>query len=292
MQMAKKHLGKGLRALIREPVHEEALAESTFSEIALDKIVRNPYQPREKMPADGIEALSRSIKEQGVLQPIVVQPSDEGYELVAGERRWTAARQAGLEKIPARIIQRRKPVELLEIALVENLQREDLNPLDIANGYHRLSVEFGLTHQDIADKVGTDRSTVTNMLRILNLPLEIRDCIRSGEISMGHARALLSLETVEEQLDALERIRQGGLSVRATEALGGEKRKKTKSAVSARDSNANSEFKAVEERLRMVFGTKIQIQKKKNEGVIQIHFYSDAEFERLLEMLEGGGEGQ
>ena len=282
--MVKKHLGKGLRALIPEPLQNELASESTFSEIPINRIVRNPLQPREKLSPEGIESLRRSIEEQGVLQPIVVRPAQAGYELIAGERRWTAAKQAGLSKIPARIIQNKTPVELLEISLVENLQREDLNPIDLARGYNRLANEFELTHQDIARRVGSERSTVTNLLRLLHLPEEIQQCIRQGEISMGHARALLSLPTKEEQLAALREIIKGRLSVRQTETL--RPRKKSKGKASKADEELSPELKSVEDQIRLLFGTKVQIRRKKKEGFIQIFFYSDAEFERVFELLQ------
>ena len=282
--MVKKHLGKGLRALIPEPLQNELASESTFSEIQINRIVRNPLQPREKLSPEGIESLRRSIEEQGVLQPIVVRPAQAGYELIAGERRWTAAKQAGLSKIPARIIQNKTPAELLEISLVENLQREDLNPIDLARGYNRLANEFELTHQDIARRVGSERSTVTNLLRLLHLPEEIQQCIRQGEISMGHARALLSLPTKEEQLAALREIMKGRLSVRQTETL--RPRKKSKGKASKADEELSPELKSVEDQIRLLFGTKVQIRRKKKEGFIQIFFYSDAEFERVFELLQ------
>lgn len=282
--MAKKHLGKGLRALIPEPLQHELTSESSFSEIPINRIVRNPLQPREKFSPEGIESLRRSIEEQGVLQPIVVRTAQTGYELIAGERRWTAAKQAGLSKIPARIIQNKKPVELLEISLVENLQREDLNPIDLALGYNKLANVFKLTHQDIARRVGSERSTVTNLLRLLNLPKEIQQSIREGEISMGHARALLSLPTKEEQLAALREIKKGQLSVRQAETL--RPGKKTKAKAVKNGDKLSPELKSIEDQIRQLFGTKVQIRRKKKEGFIQIFFYSDAEFERIFELLQ------
>lgn len=282
--MVKKHLGKGLRALIPEPLQNELTSESTFSEIPVNRIVRNPLQPREKLSPEGIESLRRSIEEQGVLQPIVVRPAQAGYELIAGERRWTAAKRAGLSKIPARIVQNKKPVELLEISLVENLQREDLNPIDLAHGYNKLANEFKLTHQDIARRVGSERSTVTNLLRLLNLPKEIQQSIQEGEISMGHARALLSLPTKEEQLAAHREIKKGHLSVRQAETL--HPRKKSKGKTVKNEEELSPELKSIEDQIRLLFGTKVQIKRKKKEGFFQIFFYSDAEFERVFELLQ------
>lgn len=282
--MVMKHLGKGLRALIPEPLLDESSVDASFKEIAIDRIDRNPLQPREQISPEGISALRQSIQEQGVLQPILVRKVGERYELIAGERRWTAAKDAGLSMIPARIIQAKTDTEILEISLVENLQREDLNPMDIAQGYQRLVKEFGLTHQDVARVVGTDRSTVTNLVRLLQLPEEIQMSIRKGEITMGHARAILSLSTPQEQITTLEKIINLGLSVRQVEALSRKDKPKTSKTLSPQ--KHDHVLLDIEDRLRKIFGTKIRIQKKNEQGIITIHFFSDDELNRVLELLE------
>lgn len=282
--MVMKHLGKGLRALIPEPLVDESSVDASFKEIAIDQIDRNPLQPRDQISPEGLSALRQSIQEQGVLQPILVRKVGERYELIAGERRWTAAKDAGLSMIPARIIQTKTDTEILEISLVENLQREDLNPMDVAQGYQRLVKEFGLTHQDVARVVGTDRSTVTNLVRLLQLPEEIQAIIRKGEITMGHARALLALPTPKEQVAILKKIINLGLSVRQVEALS--RKEKPKNSKTSSAQKHEPVLLDIEDRLRKIFGTKIRIQKKNEQGGITIHFFSDDEFNRILELLE------
>ena len=218
--MQKQALGKGLGALIPDlsGLDDKERKALGISEIELDKIIPNEYQPRKVFDDEKLKELAASIKEQGVIQPIIVHRAGTGYQLIAGERRWRASRLAGLKTIPALVKEATKR-ELLEMALIENIQREDLNPLEAAEAYKRLQDEFKLTQEDLAKRVGKERSTVTNFLRLLNLPREVKQELATGALSMGHAKALLSLERVRDQLQAAAAIVKNGLSVREAEAL-------------------------------------------------------------------------
>ena len=205
-------LGRGLDALLSAmPERDETLLE-----LPIDRIAPNPLQPRKSFDAAALDGLARSVKSSGVIQPVVVRRAGDGYQLVAGERRWRAAGLAGLERIPA-IVREATDVESLELALVENLLREDLNPLEEADAYQRLIAEFGWTQEELGDRVGRDRSSVANTLRLLKLPAVIQDDLRAGRLTMGHARALLALSTPAEQLRLREEILAHSWSVRATE---------------------------------------------------------------------------
>ena len=211
----KKALGKGIKAFI--PEEFGILKDETFADVDIDLVRPNPDQPRLNFRDEAIEELAASIREAGVLQPIVVVPEAGFYKIIIGERRFRAARKAGLKKIPVLI--RRIPRESqLEVSLIENLQREGLNPMEIATAYHRLMDELGYTQQDVAEKVGKDRASVTNTLRLLKLPAEIQEHLREGRLSMGHAKAILSLEDERGQIDLARRIISRGLSVREAEA--------------------------------------------------------------------------
>ncbi|HEX9020016.1 MAG TPA: ParB/RepB/Spo0J family partition protein [Nitrospirota bacterium] len=281
--MQKQALGKGLGALIPDlsTLGDKEKKAFGISEIALEKIIPNEYQPRKHFDDEKLKELAASIEEQGVIQPVIVhKASDGGYQLIAGERRWRAARLAGLKTIPALVKDVTKR-ELLEMALIENIQREDLNPLEAAEAYKRLQDEFNITQEDLARRVGKERSTVTNFLRILGLPREVKQDIATGALSMGHAKALLSLERVRDQLRAAAVMVKRGLSVREAEALAA----RLKNPPKEKRPRQSHELKAVEERLRKSLGTKVSIVSRVKGGRIMIEYYSTEDLDRILEKI-------
>jgi ParB family transcriptional regulator, chromosome partitioning protein len=272
-------LGRGLSALI--PDAPASPAQERSLDVDIDLLRPNKFQPRTQMDDGRIEELARSIRSNGVIQPIVVRKSESGYEIVAGERRWRASQRAGLLKVP--VVVRDIPDErLLAAALIENIQREDLNPIEEAHAYRRLSDEFGLTQEQIAESVGKDRSSVANYVRLLRLPPEVRDHVGGGTLSMGHARALLSLPDAESQLRAGREIVQKGLSVRDTEAL--VKRAVTPAAEKP-EVPKDVHTRAAEDRLRFALGTRVRIARKGKGGRIEIDFSDENELQRIYEQL-------
>ncbi len=280
--MQKMALGKGLGALIPDlsALDETERKSLGIMEVELDKIVPNEYQPRKVFDETKLRELATSIKEQGVIQPIIVHRAGSGFQLIAGERRWRASRLAGLKTIPALVKEATKR-EFLEMALIENIQREDLNPLEAAEAYKRLQDEFKLTQDDLAKRVGKERSTVTNFLRLLGLPKEVKQELISGALSMGHAKALLSLERVREQIQAAALIVKKGLSVREAETLA----QALKSPPKEKKTRLSHELKSVEEKLRKALGTKVSIASKAKGGRIVIEYYSVEELDRILEKI-------
>jgi ParB family transcriptional regulator, chromosome partitioning protein len=280
--MQKQALGKGLGALIPDmsALDDNEKKALGIIELALDKIIPNEYQPRKVFNDDKLQELAASIKEQGVIQPIIVHRAGSGFQLIAGERRWRASRLAGLKTIPALVKEATKR-EFLEMALIENIQREDLNPLEAAEAYKRLQEEFKLTQEDLAKRVGKERSTVTNFLRLLGLPKEVKHDLATGALSMGHAKALLSLERVRDQLQAAAMIVKKGLSVRESEALAS----RLKNPPQEKKARQHQELKAVEEKLRKSLGTKVSITSKSKGGRIVIEYYSPEELDRILEKI-------
>jgi len=280
--MQKQALGKGLGALIPDlsALDDKARKALGIHEVELDKIVPNEYQPRKTFQNESLKELAASIKEHGVIQPVIVHRIGTNYGLIAGERRWRASRLAGLKTIPALVkeVTRR---ELIEQALIENIQREDLNPLEAAEAYKRLQDEFKLTQEDLAKRVGKERSTVTNFLRILGLPKELKQSLATGALSMGHAKALLSLERVRDQIQAASAIVKKGLSVREAEALAS----RLKNPAKEKKARQSHELKTVEEKLKKALGTKVSIVAKANGGRIVIEYYSAEELDRLLEKI-------
>jgi ParB family chromosome partitioning protein len=280
--MQKQALGKGLGALIPDlsALDDKEKKALGIIEIELDKIVPNEYQPRKVFNDEKLRELAASIKEQGVIQPVIVHRAGAGYQLIAGERRWRASRLAGLKTIPALVKEATKR-ELLEMALIENIQREDLNPLEAAEAYKRLLDEFKLTQEDLAKRVGKERSTVTNFLRILGLPKEIKQELATGALTMGHAKALLSLERVRDQMQAALMIVKKGLSVREAEALAS----RLKNPPKEKKARLSHELKSIEEKLRKALGTKVIITTKSKGGRIVVEYYSAEELERILEKI-------
>ncbi|HTP04331.1 MAG TPA: ParB/RepB/Spo0J family partition protein [Nitrospirota bacterium] len=280
--MQKQALGKGLGALIPDlsALDDKEKKALGINEIEIDKIVPNEYQPRKVFNDEKMKELAASIKEQGVIQPVIVHRTGSGYQLIAGERRWRASRLAGLKTIPALVKEATKR-EFLEMALIENIQREDLNPLEAAEAYKRLQDEFKLTQEDLANRVGKERSTVTNFLRLLGLPKEIKQELATGALSMGHAKAVLSLERVRDQMQAAVMIVKKGLSVREAEALAA----RLKYPPKEKKARLSHELKSVEEKLKKALGTKVSITAKSKGGRIVIEYYSAEELDRIIDKI-------
>ncbi len=279
--MTKKALGKGLGAFI--PEEFGILKEDRYAEVEIEKVQPNPQQPRTIFDDQSIEELARSIRETGVIQPVLVVPESDHYRLVVGERRWRAARKAGLRSIPV-IIRNLTRDKQLEIQLIENIHRENLNPLEIARAFQQLSSELGLTQQEIADRVGKDRASVANYLRLLKLPEEIKNYILEGKLSMGQARALLALEETELQLQAARMVVEKQLSVRETEKLVQRYREKPPRA---QKSLEDPDLRAVEEELVKFLGTKVTISGNRNKGAIRIFYFSLEDLNRIYDKIKG-----
>jgi len=277
-------LGRGLSALIPDtPAPAAPPAADRSLEVDTDLLRPNKFQPRLTMDDERIEELSRSIRSNGIIQPIVVRKVEAGYEIIAGERRWRAAQRAGLLKVP--VVVRDVPEDrLLAVALIENIQREDLNPIDEAVAYRRLSDEFRLTQEQIADAVGKDRSSIANHVRLLRLPQEVRANVASNALSMGHARALLALPDEHAQLRLAREIISRSLSVRETETL---VKKAGEPSAEKSEPKADVHTRAAEEKLRLALGTRARIVRKGKGGRIEITFVNEDELQRLYERLVG-----
>ncbi len=277
-----KGLGRGLSSLIPDlplDADKTVLPEEKSGEIAVDKVFPNPLQPRKHFSNPELRELSQSIRKYGLLQPLLVRKASEGYEIIAGERRWRAAKMAGLNKVPV-IIQQLKQREVLEVALVENIQREDLNCVEEAMAYQRLVEEYGYTQTVIAERVGKDRSHIANTLRLLNLPQVVKDALINGKISMGHARAVLSLASSQEKEKTLEEVLENRLSVRQTEALVRHKKSVTPQELSP-------DVREVENQLKHIFKTKVKIQPSKGDkGKITIEYYSKEDLIRVVDIFK------
>jgi ParB family chromosome partitioning protein len=276
--MNRRGLGRGLDALLGSATTVEASEAST--EIPVNQIDVNPRQPRKDFDQAALDELARSLRTTGMLQPVVVRRAAEGrWQLIAGERRWRAAQQAGLERIPA-VVREATDAESLELALVENLLREDLNPLEEAEAYQQILTEFGWTQEQLAQRVGKDRSTIANSLRLLRLPQAIQGDLRSGRLTMGHARALLSLTSPSEQLKLRDEILAHQWSVRTTEE--GVERRRLVAPVARRRS---PELVALEETMRRTLLTRVRLRGDERRGRIEITYASTDELNRLAEML-------
>ncbi len=283
----KRGLGKGLGALI--PQKSVFMGGRTIVNIEIDRVIPNPRQPRTSFAPGNLKELANSIKEQGIIEPILARMRAGKYEVVAGERRWRAAKMAGLTIIPA-IVKDFTDEQSLELSLIENLQREDLNPMDEAEGYSRLIKEFKLTQEVVAKKVGKDRTTVTNMLRILSLPDKIKHSLRREEITVGHARALLALPNSVKQIEIWMRIVKNRLNVRDVEILvtGKEEKPKIKKGGRKRAYTKNAELNTLVEKLTTFLGTKVKIFGTPERGRIEINYYSKEDLERVLELIFRG----
>jgi ParB family transcriptional regulator, chromosome partitioning protein len=275
----KRALGRGLGALLPPADSEEGVR---LRELPVESLVPNPQQPRRSFDGQALEELAASIRSSGVLQPLVVRPRGSQYEILVGERRWRAAQQAGLARVPA-IVREASDAEALELGLVENLLREDLNPVEAAQAYQRLLAEFGWAQEELARRLGKDRSSIANALRLLRLPELIQEDLRTGRLTMGHARALLGLPSAAAQLHLRERILAQDWSVRATEA-----RVQARRPGRARSRRRAPEVEAVEEELRLALGTRVRIIGNLVRGRIELPYTSAADLERIHGQLTGG----
>ncbi|MDA8233729.1 MAG: ParB/RepB/Spo0J family partition protein [Clostridia bacterium] len=290
--MAKKGLGKGLQALIPTNISTEA-AEPTPTpangviELAITKIKPNSKQPRRVFDDEKLNELAQSIREYGVVQPIIVREVEDFYEIIAGERRWRACQKAGLSEIPA-IIKTFNDQELTEIALIENIQRENLNPIEEAMAYRRLIKEFGLTQEQLSQKIGKSRPFIANLLRLLNLPAAIQEMVEVGSLTIGHARSLLTVDDEKKRLLFAEQIVKQGLTVRDIEKLvnqnNNQQAKKLKS-----ETQQEPVFIQIEEKLRSHLGTKVKIKPQGDKGKIEIDYYSDDDLNRIIDLFFGDG---
>jgi ParB family chromosome partitioning protein len=278
-------LGKGLGALLPEFGQAEPKA---FLFCGIEEIIPNRSQPRKHFDESKIQELAWSIKEKGILEPLIVRRTDQGYELIVGERRWRAAQKAGLKEIPV-LVKDIEGREAFEISLIENLQREDLNPIEAAEAFKYLIEEFNISQEDLSKRMGKDRTTITNTLRLLKLPLEVRNQLLENRITPGHARAILSLENKEKQKELCALIVKKGLSVREAEAIAkrwSEKPKKSITPVKKR-SDLESQLSSLQDSLRKYLGTKVLITQKDKKGKIEIEYYSYEDLERIVEAILG-----
>jgi ParB family chromosome partitioning protein len=286
----RKVLGRGLGALIpqrQEPAPAppaEAHATQGLAEIPISQIQPNPYQPRKTFNEASIEELARSVRQHGIVQPLVVTRAGDKYKLIAGERRFRAAQKAGLTTVPALIKEMMQEGDALQIALIENIQREDLNPIEEALAYHQLHDEFQLTQEEISKRVGKERSTVANFLRLLKLPDPVKKLLASGQLSMGHARALLAIESPRKQEQLADRVVRKNLNVRQTEMLASESSPK---AVEKKEKEKDVFTRDAEDKLQRTLRTKVEIDRRRRGGVIHIRYGSEDELIRVVDELMG-----
>jgi len=284
----RRALGKGLSALIPEPELPSAPAAASATEAPIGSLDPNPFQPRSAMDPARLAELGASIRESGIVQPILVRRRGERYQIIAGERRFRAAQSIGLTSVPV-TVREVADEHLLELALVENIQREELNAIEEAQAFHRLQDEFRLTQEEIARRVGRDRTTVANTLRLLRLPRELREMVTSGRLDAGHARALLALDRADDQVALGREAARKGLSVREVERRVALLRAPRAPAAAARK-DANT--RAAEERLRGALGARVEIARRGRGGQIRVVFAGEAELTRLFELLVRAGRGR
>lgn len=286
----RRGLGRGLDALLgaAEPEVKSENADKGLLVLKVGQLEPNRFQPRTDFDETGLDELSESIRVQGIVQPIVVTPKGEGHEgrycIIAGERRWRAAQRAGLTEVPVVVREVMSDQQLLEMALVENIQREDLNAIEEAEAYRSLSETFNLSQEEIATRVGKGRTTITNILRLLRLPAEVQDLLRSGRLTAGQARPLLSFPDPRKQIELAERALREGLTARDLEALAAAPQEKVKKEAAPKV-EPDVHTRAATERLTKVFQTQVEIQRKKKGGLIRIHFHSENELIRLFDRL-------
>ena len=283
--MSSKRLGKGINAIINPDSRKNANSSnrSGVNKVKINNIKPNPDQPRRDFDKKSLEELSLSIKNKGVITPITLRKSGKDYEIVAGERRWRAAKKAKLKSIPAYIIDIKNNSEMMQVALIENIQREDLNAIEEAEGYAILNSKYGLSHDEIANTIGKKRTTISNALRLLKLPPEIRKSIRIGKISAGHGRAILQKKTISAMQVFWKKIINESLSVRAAEALVrplGKVKKIRKVGVK------KGSTKGIEDKLIEIFGTKVKLKPSQVGGSIEIVYFSDDDLDRILDLLQ------
>lgn len=284
--MAKSKLGRGLGSFFEEPTIEPTDGDSV-SIVRITQVEPNKNQPRRQFSDDKIGELADSIKEHGVIQPIIVVKNGEFYKIVAGERRWRAAKKAGLKEIPV-VVRNYSDLEIAQIALIENLQRENLNPIEEALGYQTLMNKYNMTQEDVSGKIGKSRSAIANSVRLLSLDEPIREKLISGELSSGHARALLSIESPQIRLAVLDNILSKGLNVRQTESLAKQlqsaKPKRKKQPVV--DEQVQAQLDEIENKLTSYFGTKVKLSHDSKKGKIEIEYYSNEDLDRILDLIE------
>ena len=283
--MSNKRLGKGLEALIQPYSAEKIPDHHGVDKISIRSIKPNPHQPRQKFDETSLEELTASIKEKGILTPITVQKIGNQFILIAGERRLRASRKAGLKKIPAYIIDVADDAEMVEMALIENIQRENLNPIEEAEAYIYLNNRFKLSQEKIAKSVGKKRATISNSLRLLTLPREIKESIRNGRLSAGHGRAILMLKTHNLMIGLWKKIIRGKMSVRAAEDWAKEKTSKKLELKKKIIRKVSPQIKRLEDELISILGTKVRIIYKKGSGSIEVSYFSDDDLERITEMI-------
>jgi len=291
-----KRLGRGLSALIPEVSSEGEsnnnhvkagyAREGSIHEIEISRIAVNPFQPRTDFDPQALQELKQSISENGLVTPVTVRPYNGAYQLIAGERRFRAVRELGYERIPAYVREVHDDRQMMEMALIENVQRENLNPIEEASGYQRLIDECSLTQEIVAQKVGKDRATIANSLRLLKLPETVQESLRKSELSAGHARALLGLPDREHQVDLWKTILKNGLSVRQVEKLVQRASKPKRAAKKKISPTAPYAVREAEDKLRRIFGTQVKILLQGKGGKIELEFYSDNDLERLLELMQ------
>jgi len=277
-------LGRGLNALLPDIEHVESISKEYFP-CDIELIRPNRYQPRLRFPEDELEGMARSIKEQGIIQPLLVRKDENGYELVTGERRLRAAKKAGLDQVPV-IVKAITVTNLLEMSIVENIQREDLNPMEEAEAYYQLITKFDLTQDQAAARVGKSRSAVANFLRLRQLPEQIKASIMDGTLSMGHARALLGASNSAQQNAAWRAVVSKGLSVRETESLIKRLKVKTKKPKKSSTGSEQRYLLSLADDLSRRFGTKVQIKRRGQKGKVEIAFYNNDDLDRLLSLLK------
>jgi ParB family chromosome partitioning protein len=278
-------LGKGLGALLPEFGQAE---QKTLFYCGIEEIIPNRSQPRKHFDESKLQELAESIKEKGILEPLIVRRADQGYELIIGERRWRAAQKAGLKEVPV-VVKEVEGREVLEISLIENLQREDLNPIEAAEAFKHLIEEFHIRQEDLSKRIGKDRTTITNTLRLLKLPLEVRNQLLQNRITSGHARALLSLENKEKQKELCALIIKKGLSVREAETIAKRWSEKPKKSIAPikKQGDLESQLSSLQDSMRKYLGTKVHITQKGKKGKIEIEYYSHEDLERIVETILG-----
>ena len=284
-------LGKGIGALIPEYAEPSSQGDAVRQVVNLnvDEIEPNPHQARTEFDEEQIDELMRSIQEKGVIQPITVNRIGQSYQIIAGERRWRATKKAGIQEIPAIVHEIESQQDLMELSLIENVQREDLTPIEEAEGYRSLTDKCFLTQEEVARKVGKNRSTVTNLLRLLQLPHEVQEFLRHGQLQMGHARALLGLEEDEDRLALGRRAVEEKMAVREVEKAVTSQRTGRKKKKAPKDVPSDPHIRDYEERLQHRYGTAVNIRRTAaNKGAIQIEFYNDSDLERLLDLMIDG----
>ncbi|RIK23953.1 MAG: stage 0 sporulation protein J [Anaerolineae bacterium] len=284
MPAKRQALGRGLDALFATSGERPARSDAVM-QVPIERIIPNPHQPRSSFDQDKLEELAESIRTHGLIQPLVVTETVEGFVLIAGERRWRASRLAGLEQVPV-IVKESTPQDMLELALIENIQRADLNPMEEAHAYRQLMDEFGLTQEEVAERVGKARSTVANLVRLLTLPDSIQIAVNDGRLSGAHARALLPLPTAEMQVGAMNQVVKLGLSVRQTETLVTSLMAESRPEPRPRK-QLPPELIEIQDRFESALGTRVNIEKGEKGGRVIIHFYSDEDLDALFDSIVG-----